>query len=318
MSKLTQQPMASNKSSFIKGITVAFVFILIGSINVAAQLSKVVPEEKRNRLGGNAILWKVSGKDLTKPSYLFAIMKFIPEENYYFPSAAAEAFNSCDILSTETLLDHHGRHELNKAAHLEHGKSLQDYLSEDDFGKLEEVFTGRLEVSKMKFDLVYKKFKPVMLSTTITRLALNKPLKYYEPELVQKAEAKGMLTLGLETIEREVEALETFTMEDQILALRHTLDNLDEQIEDYNAVVEAYAEGDLHKALEYTLHPVENNENFKRNFIFKRNKEWIPKMIEYMHRAPTFFAIGASHLADEEGIINLLQSSGYEVTPIKE
>lgn len=292
-----------------------FILILLTATLVYSQASdKNTSENEESK--ETALLWKITGKDLQQPSYIFAIMKFIPEENYIFPDNAEEAFGRCGILSTETLLDHHAKHELNKAAHLEHGKSLEDYLGEEDFGKLSNMFIERFGISKVKFELVYKKFKPVMLSTTITRLALNKPLKYYEPELVMKAEARGMITLGLETVEREVEALETFEMEDQIHALRHTIDNLDEQLEDYHAIVEAYSEGDLHKTLEYTMHPVENNDNFRQNFIVKRNKEWIPKMIEYMHQAPTFFAIGASHLPDEEGIIHLLELSGYTVSPV--
>lgn len=308
--------MASNKSFQSVGLLIILFFIALGIVKAQGQMTAGKKAESEN-YKNNALLWKVTGKDLEKPSYIFAIMKFIPEEKYYFPEAVSTAFESCEILSTETLLDHHAKHELNKAAHLEHGKTLEDYLGDEDFKKLEKLFTERLGVSKMKFDLVYKKFKPIMLSTTITRLALNKPLKYYEPELVMKAESKGMLTLGLETVEREVEALETFEIEDQVHAMRHTLDNLDSQLEDYNMIVEAYISGNLHKTLEYTLHPVENNERFRENFIVKRNKEWVPKMIEYMHQAPTFFAIGASHVADEEGVVHLLELSGYEVTPVK-
>ncbi|MEQ8360357.1 MAG: TraB/GumN family protein [Cytophagales bacterium] len=266
----------------------------------------------------NALLWEISGKDLKNPSYVFAILKFIPAEDFVFHSNAAKAFDACGILATETHLDHHAKHELNKAAHLEHGKTLKDYLSEEYYEKLEKLFTEKLGVSKMKFDLVYRKFKPIMLSTAITRLALNHPMKYYEPELLIKAHEKNMVSMGLETVEREVEALESFKLEDQLIALKHTLDNLDQQKEDYNAVVKAFQNGNLHKVLEFTMHPVENNKEFRQNFIVERNKEWIPKMVEYMHMAPTFFAIGATHVADESGILHLLEEEGYTIKPLKD
>lgn len=265
----------------------------------------------------NAMLFKISGNGMENPSYIFGILKFIPEKDYYWPEAAEKCFQESKILATETQLDHHAKHELNKAAHLDHGKSLKDYLGKEDFERLENLFAERLGMSKLKFDLLYKKFKPVMLSTTITRLALGEPLKYYEPILIQRANEKGMPTLGLETVEREVKALESFKIEDQITALRHTMDNLDLQLEDYKKIVEAYKSGDLHQTLEYNLHPVENNESFRQNFIVSRNKEWIKKITEYMEVGPVFFAIGASHLADDEGVLHLLELEGFTVEAIK-
>lgn len=265
----------------------------------------------------NALLWKVSGNGLEEPSYIFAIVKFIPADDFYMPQTVIDRLNECKILSTETLLDHHAKHELNKAAHLDGHKSIADFLSKEEYDKLKDLFVNKFGVSNMKFNLVYKHFKPVMLSTTITRLALGEDVKYYELHLIEKAREKGLLTLGLETVEREVEALEKFPIEDQVNALKHTLNNLDGQLKDYRTLIEAYKKGDLHETLEYTMHPVEKNATFKQHFIVERNKEWIPKMTSYMKESPTFFAIGASHLADEDGILHLLSQEGYTVEPVK-
>ncbi len=305
-SKLTESFMASNIYAKSTGLIFALFLFLINPQSISAQNYKE-----------NALLWKISGNDLKEPSYVFAIVKFIPGDEYFFPEEIEEVFNSCGILSTETLLDHHAKHELNKAAHLDHGQTLENIMSEDDYKKLEDMFINRFGVSKLKFDLVYKKFKPIMISTTITRLALGEPMKYYEPELVSRAQSRGMITMGLETVEREVEALESFKLEDQVSALSHSINNFDEQLEDYQQIVAAFKEENLHKMLEYTLHPVENNEEFRDNFIVNRNREWIPKMVEYMHMAPTFFAIGASHVADESGVLHLLELQGYKVEPIR-
>ena len=290
----------------IKRFSILFLLSFILAFNTNAQVYQE-----------NALLWEISGKDLEEPSYVFGILKFIPEEDFIFHENAEKAFNSCGILATETLLDHHAKHELKKAAHLPHGESLEDHLDEEHFQKLENLFVEDLGVSHLKFNLVYKKFKPVMLSTAITRLSLNHPMKYYEPVLLAKAHEQNKIAMGLETIEREVEALETFSIEDQVTALKHTLDNMEGQKKDYEEVVKAYREANLHKVLEYTLHPVEMNEDFRQNFIIKRNEEWIPKMVEYMHMAPTFFGIGASHLSEEFGVLHLLQEQGYTIKPIQ-
>lgn len=265
----------------------------------------------------NAIFWEVTGNGLEKPSYIMAILKFIPESEYILPPIALEKINACRILSTETLLDHRSKHELNKAAHLGHHESLKDYLSKEEFNSLEDLFKDRFGIGKLKFEMVYSKFKPVMLSTTMTRLALKEDIKFYELDLINIANKNGMIMLGLEPVEREVEALERFSLEDQINALKHTITHFDQQVSNYHKVVEAYTAGDLHTTLEYTLHPVENNRMFRTYFIERRNSEWLPKMVGYMKQAPTFFAIGASHLADEKGLLSLLEQRGYTIKPMK-
>jgi len=263
----------------------------------------------------NSIFWEVSGNGLSTPSYLYGTVKFISSKDYFLSKNVKSKLKESKIFATETLLDHHSLHELNKAAHLPHHQSVKDILPEDQFVTLKKIFSDRLGVSNLKFDMVYSQFKPVVLSTTMTRLSLGKSVRYYELELTKFANKNGLLTLGLETASREISAIEAYDQESQIEALTHTIANFDKQIADYNALIDAYKLGDLHKTLEYALHPSEGNEEFRAIFFDKRNAEWIPHMEKIMKQAGAFFAIGAAHLADENGIVNLLRKKGYTVKP---
>jgi uncharacterized protein YbaP (TraB family) len=51
--------------------------------------------------------------------------------------------------------------------------------------------------------------------------------------------------------------------------------------------------------------------------LTNRNKKWIPEIIEQAKLKPTFFAVGAAHLGNDIGVINLLRQQGYTVTPVK-
>lgn len=265
----------------------------------------------------NSLLWEVSGNGLEKPSYIFGILKFIPSEDYYFPSSIESKMKVCQTLATETQLDHHARHELNKAAHLDQHQSIEDFLSKEEYNKLLGIFESKLSISDFKFNVVYKKFKPVMLSTTMTRLSLGDNVKYYELELINRANALGMSSQALEDVEEEVEALNKIKLDDQVASLKHTIENFDKQMEDYKALVKHYKNGDLHNTLEYSMHPIENHSDYEKYFIYGRNNNWIPKMETLMNENPTFFAIGASHLSETQGVINLLVQKGYTVTPVK-
>jgi uncharacterized protein YbaP (TraB family) len=264
----------------------------------------------------NSIFWEVSGNGLSSPSYVFGTVKFIPAKDFVLGKNVKAKLKESSIFATETLLDHHSLHELNKAAHLPHHQSIKDLLSKKEYSDLKKIFTEQLDVSNLKFELVYSQFKPVVLSTTMTRLSLKKDVKYFEIELVNIANKNGLLTLGLETASREIEAIESFDKESQIKALKQSIENFDKQLMDYKEFIEAYKLGDLHKTLEFTLHPSENNENFRKNFFDQRNSEWIPNMEKYMKQSSTFFALGAAHLADDKGIIRQLRDSGYTVTPM--
>lgn len=264
----------------------------------------------------NALFWEITGNGLEKPSYILGTVKFIPGDKFSISKQVDSKLHECEIFATETLMDHHARHELNKAAHLPHHKSIKDYLSQEDFLRLEKLFDEKLGIKKLKFEAVYSQFKPVLLSVTITRLSLGKNVKYMEMELMKKAEKEGLVITGLETAEREIAAMEEFDIKDQVHALLHTMDNYEEQISEYHEMIEAYLAGDLHKTLEFTLHPSEENEVFKRSFFNQRNKEFVPHMESLMQKGQTFFAIGAGHLADNHGILYLLKVKGYTVKPI--
>lgn len=264
----------------------------------------------------NAIFWEVSGNGLPTSSYIYGTVKFISSQDYFLGKNVKIKLKESEIFATETLLDHHSLHELNKAAHLPHHQSVKDLLPSEQYNNLKKIFSNRLKVSNLKFDMVYSQFKPVVLSTTMTRLSLGKAVKYYEIELAAMARKNGLLTLGLETASREISALEAYSQDNQIKALSHTIDNFDKQLEDYNELIKAYKVGDLHKTLEYTLHPSENDEDFRVSFFDKRNAEWVPHMEKYMKESTSFFAIGTAHLADENGLINLLRKQGYTVKPL--
>ncbi len=264
-----------------------------------------------------SLLWEISGNEMESPSYIFGILKFIPVDDYYFPNLAKTKFAECKKLSIETLLDHHAKHELNKAAHLANHESIEKYLTKDEYIKLKGIFHEQLSVPEYKFNLVYKKFKPVMLSTTMTRLTLGDNIRFYENELMAMAKELGLNIVALETIEREVEALEKLPLDVQVKALKHTIANFEAQLSDYKKMVTAYKSGDLHQTLEYTLHPMENDEGFEQHFIFDRNKEWLIKMTQQMHESSTFFALGASHLSESQGLLKMLTDKGYTVKPLK-
>lgn len=264
----------------------------------------------------NSILWEVSGNDLAHSSYLLGSLKFIGEKEFILHAEVKDKIEISELFAIEDEVNHHAQHELNKALHFEKGKSLKDVLTTDEYNKVENFFEREFNVSKKQFNKNYAKLKPLALSITMTRLALHEDVKYYDIELLKLANDLRIPTYSLEPIEREAEAFNTFPVEVQAKALMHSIENFQVQKSEYEKLEAAYARGDIDAVFEYSLHPFENNELFIEEFYFKRNEEWLPKLEKMFTENKSFVTVGVTHLEGEKGLLNLLRSKGYTLTPV--
>jgi uncharacterized protein YbaP (TraB family) len=264
----------------------------------------------------NSILWEVSGNGITKPSYLFGSLKFIGEKEYYLPKEATEKILASALFVIEDQVDHHAQHELNKALHFPKGESLATHLSAEDYKKVTDFFEAEFNIPKKVFDSKYARLKPLPISISMTRLSLGENVKFYDIELLRFAKMNKLKAYSLEGVKREADALNTFSIEDQSAALLHSIDNFDQQKEEYRKLMLDYPQGKLDEIFTYTLHTFENNSQFIEEFYFKRNEEWLPKIEKMMKEDVAFISVGVSHLEGERGLLELLKAGGYSLTPI--
>jgi uncharacterized protein YbaP (TraB family) len=151
----------------------------------------------------------------------------------------------------------------------------------------------------------------------MTRLSLGETVKFYDIELLRYAKKNKLKSYSLESVDREAQALNSFTIKEQCAALLHSVNNFDQQKEEYRKLMEDYPRGKLEEIFKYTLHALENNSQFIEEFYFKRNEEWLPKIERMVKENVAFISVGVSHLEGERGLLTLLQSKGYRLTPIK-
>jgi len=264
-----------------------------------------------------SILWEISGNGITKPSYLFGSLKFIGEKEYYLPKEATQNILHSDLFAIEDQVDHHAQHELNKALHFPKGESLATHLSAEDYKKVADFFESEFKIPRKQFDSNYAKLKPLATSILMTRLALGETVKFYDIELLRYAKKNKLKTFSLEAVDREAQALNSFSITDQSAALLHSVNNFDQQKEEYRKLMQDYPQGNLEEIFKYTLHAFENNEQFVEEFYFKRNEEWLPKIERMVKENVAFISVGVSHLEGSRGLLTLLQSKGYTLSPIK-
>jgi len=265
----------------------------------------------------NSVLWEVSGNGLTQSSYLLGTLKFIGEKEYSLPQEALDKLKECKVFTIEDQVDHHAQHELNKALHYPKGETLATYLSAEEYKKVKDFFKSEFNIAAKQFDSKYAILKPVAISVSMTRLSLGEKVKFYDIELLKYAKQNKLTTFSLESIEREAQALNAFSINDQKIALLHSIEHFDKQKEEFKKLMADYPKGDLDEIFEFTLHPLENNPAFINEFYFRRNEEWLPKIEKMVKENKTFVAVGIAHLEGEKGLLNLLKAAGYTLTPVE-
>lgn len=267
-------------------------------------------------IGQNSILWEVSGNGLSNTSYILGTLKFIGEKEYVMHLKITEKLKTSMLFAIEDEVNHHAQHELNKSIHFPKGESLATVLSAEEYTKVENFFMSEFNISKKNFKKLYAPLKPLALSITMTRLSLREGVKFYDIELLKLAHDLRIDTYSLETIDRETAALNAFPMDAQVSALLHSVNNFEKQKEEYKQLEAAYLIGDIDRVFEYSLHPFEKNEIFIEEFYSKRNAEWLPKIEKMFSDQKSFVAIGVAHMEGDKGLLNLLKSKGYTLTPI--
>jgi uncharacterized protein YbaP (TraB family) len=264
----------------------------------------------------NSILWEISGNGITNSSYLMGTLKFTGTEEFFIPAEAKNSITKCKLFAIEDPIDHRAQHELNKAVHFPEGKNLKTVLSPAMYDSVASFFQHEFDIPADKFESHYAKMIPLALSIAMTRLSLGESVMFYDIELLKIARDNKLTTFSLEPAEREAEAIQKFPMDDQVNALLHSVANFETQKTEFRKLISIYPQGNPEEIFQYTLHPADNNPVFVEAFYTQRNKEWLPKIEKMVHDQASFIALGVSHLEGDQGVLNLLRSKGYTLTPM--
>jgi uncharacterized protein YbaP (TraB family) len=89
---------------------------------------------------------------------------------------------------------------------------------------------------------------------------------------------------------------------------------VDKQFED---MIEAYKAQDIEKLGAFVKEDESGLGNYEDILIYNRNRNWVQKLKAVMPGKSLTIAVGAGHLAGENGLIKLLRKEGYTVKPVK-
>ncbi len=287
--------------------------LITGLITLLTTLSTFA-QQKQTPAKDRSLLWKISGKHLPKPSYLFGTIHLICSEDFLWTQKMKESFGVSEKICFEMDLDNP---EVMLQASMglmdKTGKKLREYFTAEQYKTLEQYFSDSLGMDIAMFE----QLKPVALLSMLgtTGVSCANPVSY-EDSLMKIAQADNKEILGLEEPQEQLDVLASIPTDSVVKQLMDAMENNASNDNEFAGLINAYKNQDLPKL--YELLTTSKDQSLDLGmFLEKRNKNWIPRITTKMLASSVFFAVGAGHLYGETGVINLLRKEGYKVEAVK-
>ena len=276
------------------------------------------------------LLWRISGRDLEKPSYLFGTYHLASLSVLDSIEGVMPAIRSVDKVYGEVvasdMLDSDTLVSVAQRLILPGDTELADLLAPQEFSIVEAFLNENLGL--ILADINMAKMFPVALTNQITVFAAAKGIPGYNPSnpldagIQALAKQLGKDVGGLESVSFQMDLMVSQPLKRQAEQLVCTVESFDSLVVQSKRLTDAYYSQDLlliealmigdgvDSACDYT-------QEEKDAIINERNKAWLRKMPGIMESGSTLFAVGAGHLAGSDGLIALLVDAGYDVEPVE-
>lgn len=297
--------------------TIAILFLMLLFQFVPAK-NKSKKKTSTHDANVNSILWQITGNKLPNASYLFGTVHAIPNDDYFMGKNILKKLKEAEQLVMELDLTEVNEAKLANLSLLPENINIKDFISNDDYNKLEDFLIQKYGMNKAIFENVYTKLKPFYIEQFVLLSIIGDNKKIYENELNDIASDFGKNKIGLEKLEEQLAAIDSIPLHLQYKNLIENLNKYDEQVEQYKKLISAYKKQDIHFMYQQFEEHFEGEMNiYKKILLDDRNTKWIPRIIQLISNKSSFIAVGAGHLAGENGLIKLLQNEGYTVVPIQ-
>ncbi|MGJ0550906.1 TraB/GumN family protein [Phocaeicola vulgatus] len=280
-------------------------------------------------LGANAqILWKISGNDLSKPSYILGTHHLAPISIIDSIADFKQTLNAVEQVYGELVMEEmknpSNLQKMQQAIVLPNDTTLSTLLSPAQCDSVAVIIKQLMGVDLT----MVEKMKPAFLTSQLAVILAMKSIKGFNPQQqldgwVQDEAKKQDKKIGsLETMDMQINILfNSQSLQRQAEQLYATVTHTAESAELAQEMTDAYMNQDL-ELLEAAMNKELGNEcdalpEEKDLLIYNRNENWIKRMPGIMQERPTLFAVGVGHLIGKRGVLNLLKEQGYSINWIK-
>jgi uncharacterized protein YbaP (TraB family) len=276
-----------------------------------AAAGKTTPVKK---VTSNTLLWKISGKGLQKPSYLFGTMHILCAGDANLSDSMKAVIKNCDEIYFELDMDNMGEMMgAMKYLRMNDQKKISELLTKEEYERVEKYFNENGLPLKMM-----DRFKPIVVSTLIGEQMMKCDKKNgMEEQIIAENKKYDKEIRGLESVQFQASIFDSIPYDKQAKDLVNYIDSIDSYRKVTLEMIDVYKKQDL-KRMDSLVHKSDPGmEQYMDILLYNRNRQWVQAMPGIMEKKTILFAVGAGHLPGNQGVIHLLKKEGYTVTPMK-
>ncbi len=289
-------------------VLVSFVTVAFSTLLSCQSFSKETTPE-------SSMLWKIERDDLEHPTYMLGTMHLINKEYFHFP----EKLKNLIIGSQQLIMELDGLPDQAAAVELMRlpdSLALSDYFSSEEMDLVYQFALDEMKMTKEMFDLTFGKMKPFIILQLITQKQFEGETESFELTLMGLAKEHKIKALGLETIAQQISFFDAIPAKEFGNIITSYFENADSLREQTVIMQQIYRSGDLDSLARYMVESSPELMEFEEILLTNRNIAWVPQIIKFIFEKPSFIAVGAAHLAGENGLIELLRKEGFTLTPV--
>lgn len=285
-----------------------FVVIILFVVGFEASFSQTS--------GPKTVLWEISGNGLAQTSYLFGTIHIMPKSQFTAYETADKKLKASEQLVLEMKIDVPLKTQMEwaKKMMLPEGKTIPDFMNEEDYARIESYALDSLELKKFLFN-TYIKMKPFAFYSALIPHVIGKKIEGYDMHFSNIAQKEEIPVVGLESFEFQLAIFDSIPYEKQ-LEMFFPEEEFDLKNE-MQELLDMYVSHDIYSMAEaFSEEEAYGYEELEGELLVKRNRDWVVKISELIIEKPSFIAVGAGHLAGEHGLIKQLRQTGFTLKPI--
>jgi len=290
------------------GFRILFVSFLLQTLHLGAQQ--------------DALLWKVSGNGLKKSSYLFGTYHLKSGDFLKKVKGAQEALEASEAVVGELEITPEVASQLMTYMVME-DQQLDSILTIEQYDSVAAALKEQLGIPIMMLN----KVKPMGIYLLLASGEAGKEIRENKKEGDSQPMDMWIQTRAKET-NRPVLSLETMQDQAELLFNSSSIERQTEMLLQYIRMEQKSVDAESEKLekcysqqnLECLVELMQSSDysDIEKNLLLRdRNLRWIPQLEDNMKKQSSFVAVGALHLAGDQGLISLLQNQGYIVTPVR-
>jgi len=245
-------------------------------------LLNIFPMAYANERG---LFWKLKAPN-GSTHYLFGTIHTDDNRIIKFLPIVKKSVSASDLLVVEITPDNRSQNLLMK------DHSLMSDLTENELNQVKKLS----EFHVMYFENAIR-MKPWLLAIIFDS---PKPHTEFNQDylLMAMAEDLDKEVLGIESSQEHFAIMDSLSLDEQLIMLRAVLKKTE-------------------KRLTGKLLPEALWAKIKVQLMDERNKKMVARIKELSKDKQLFIAVGASHLAGQDGLLNQLKQSGFKISPMK-